>query len=140
MIAELRAAKARLETLWPGKVCIGDSSGLLPPYAMLWSPPGSRVVDEAHGGPDGEYAGRLGVTLVAATAEIALEMAEAAIQELTPRRRAARLDSDDRVAWITYRDVRDVQIDRQVTLPDSDTHPAYVPALFAVTSNPRSAD
>ena len=135
MIAELKAVKALLP--WPTR--IADAGNLLPPYAIVWSPPGGRSDDEAYAGLDDDYTARLGVTLVAATATEALEMAEQAIGILTPRRRARRLESEHRDAWIRYREARDVQIDRQVTLPATNTNPAFVAVLFDVRSEPKEA-
>lgn len=135
MLAELAAIKTALSALVP--TGIGDLSGHLPPFASIWSSAGQRPDDEAMGGPDGdEWSDRVGVTFTTARADAALKLAADGIAALTPNRAPARLAVAGRVVWLEFDEARPVQIDRDVTLTASDSHPAYVVVLFRIHSSP----
>lgn len=139
MLAELTAIKTALSALVPAG--IGDMSGHLPPFASVWAGPGNRPEDESAGGPDGdEFSGRVGVTFTAARTDAALKLAAAGIAALTPNRCPALLAVAGRTAWLEFAGAELARIDTAVTLPDSNTHPAYVVAHFDVHSIPAAEE
>ena len=113
-------------------------TGHVPPFVSVWASPGNREADEATGPEDG-YSGRVGVTFTAARTDAALAMAADGIAALTPGRRPVQLTVAGRVVWLEFVEARTVQIDRDVTLPGSNTHPAYAVVLFDVHSSPAPA-
>ena len=140
MIAELHAIRAQIEAGIPvmvGRVKVGDATGMLPPFVVLWAPPGGRDTDEAMAGSCATWAARVGVTCTAASAEAAIGLGHDAIAALTPDRSTAVVTGvAGRHVQLTFADARPVQVDRSVTLPASDSHPAFVVALFDLTSQP----
>ena len=135
MLAELAAIKTALAAALEVPVGIGDMTGHAPPFASVWASPGNREADEATGPEDG-YSARVGVTFTAARADAALVMARDGIAALTPARRPARLTVTGRTVWLELSEARTVQVDRDVTLTGSNSHPAFVVALFALHSSP----
>ena len=138
MLAELAAIKTALSAALEVPVGIGDMTGHAPPFASVWASPGNREADEATG-PEGGYSGRVGVTFTAARTDAALAMAGDGIAALTPARRPARLAVAGRTVWLEFSEARTVQVDRDVTLPGSNTHPAFAVVLFDVHSSPAPA-
>lgn len=140
MLAELTAIRTALSTALSAvdastAVGIGDLTGHVPPFASVWSGAGNREADEPTG-PQDAYSARVGVTVTAARSDAAILMALAGIAALTPGRRPAQLTVAGRSVWVEFAEARPVQIDREVTLTGSDTHPAYVVVLFDVHSSP----
>ena len=137
MIGELNALKTVLGAMpgMAGRVLIGDGTGALPPFIVLWSGPGARDLDV---GIDacGSIGDTLGVTFTAGTPSDALRMAADGIELLTPGRNPTSRTIPGRLFWLGTPECRPVQIDREVTLPDSGAHPAYVVALFQMSSHP----
>lgn len=112
---------------------VGDRTGAMPPYVSVWGPPGNRDHD-APIGPSGAITASVGITCTAQATGIALDMAEAAIQALTPGRDVGALAVDGRHVQIRFSDARPVEIDREVNTPVA--HPAYAVLLFDVYAQP----
>lgn len=138
MLAELTAIRDALRTFYAGKVTvgIGDMTGSAAPFVSVWGPPGDRPDEESMGGPCGSYGGRVGVTFTAARTDAALKMAADGIRVLTPDLMLGSVPVAGRHVQLEYVEARPAQIDRGVTLPGSNTYPAYVVALFDVDSQP----
>ena len=140
MLAELNAMKLALSGALSvvdaaTVVGVGDMSGHMPPFVSVWAPAGGRGADEATG-PEDAYSARVGVTFTAARTDAALAMAAAGVAALTPARRPALLTVAGRTVWVEFAESRTVQTDRDVTLPGTNTHPAYAVVLFDVHSTP----
>jgi len=102
------------------------------PYILLWSSagvPGREVpLCDQHTDLDTQ----LGVTMVAATPLGVLRLAGL----VRPILDGAPLTVPDRSARLDLVDSRDVQVDRDVTLPQPDRHPAYGVDLYRLRSTP----
>lgn len=137
MIAELAAIRNALRTaLSSVSVGIGDMTGSRLPLVSVWAPPGGRPDDESVGGPDGTLADRVGITCTAARADAALKLAGDAIEALTPGRLTGSLATESRHLQLRFSTAHDVVIDRNITWPGTNTHPAYVVCFFDVDSQP----
>ena len=114
---------------------VGDMTGTLPPFISGWGSPADRETDRAVGGSDGS-SGQIGVTFTAELTSVATDMCDDGVQVLTPRFQPARLHIAGLHVQLAFFDVRNAQIDRAVTLPDTDSHPAYCVALLDYHSHP----
>lgn len=119
-------------------VKVGDATGAVVPYRVVWSNVGLPHADGslACAGP---RAFMLYVTATAATARGAMMMAEATRTLLTPGDLPRRLTISGAmplVVDLSPFDSRPVDIDRSVTLTGSNTHPAYAVEIFDVSWQP----
>lgn len=137
MLAELSAVRDLLRATYGTKVTvgIGDMTGHQAPFVSVWGPPAGRGSDEAVGGPCGDLEARIGCTFTAARTDAALALAEDGIEALTPGRMPAFIAAGDRVLQVSFFDAQNATVDRTVTLPGTNTHPAYVVALFRLTTH-----
>ncbi len=136
MRAHIAAIEALLEP-WGMPVYYGDvDDDPTYPYVLLWSTGGRLVSDEVCGTQD-DLNDLLGVTVVADTTEGAL----AAVAKVRAHLLGQRpLVSGRHVQPLRLTDSRPIEIDEQVTLPDTNTHPAYVVDLYRLISEPAEPD
>lgn len=118
-----------------GRVHIGDATGTLPPFAVLWSPQLGRDRD-AGAASCGSWSAQVGVTITADTLEIAADLSGECVELLTPGRTSAGHVIPGHVLWLSFFEQRTQQVERAVTLPESDSHPASVVLLFDLHSTP----
>lgn len=116
-------------------VGIGDMTGTRPPFVSLWGPPAGREPD-AGLGRCGEYSAVVGFTATAHTTALALQIADETIQRLTPKHAPSSFAIDGGRFSVAFVSAQSAQIDRGVTLPGSNTHPAYVTAQFRIHFQP----
>lgn len=139
MIVALQALRTVLEGATGAPVHIGDATGSLPPFVVLWSPQWGRDRDGSLGSC-GSWQAQLGVTFTGDSLERALELADVGVAALTPSRDAAQSHlMPGRLLQIKFFEQRSQDVVRSVTLPESDSHPASVVALFDLHSQPMEA-
>lgn len=135
MLAEFAAVKAALGSLGVDvhdteALPVYPKTALTFPYVVLWGSNGTASAESLAGASD--LSDRLGVTVVAGAA--------AGVRDLTQDVRAV-LDGGE---WsITGRhvethlwDSRAIQVDTDVTIPGTNTHPAYGVDIYTLTSVP----
>lgn len=132
----LKAAAEALGAALGVPAGVGDMTGTLPPFVSVWGSPARRDRDPAVGGSDG-FSGQLGVTFTAELSDVATAMCDAGVQVLTPRFLPAHLTIPGLFVQLEWFDTRAAQVDRAVTLPGSDTHPAFCVALFDYHAQPQ---
>ena len=138
MIAALEALRALLggHPSLSNRVHIGDATGTLPPFAVVWSPQMGRDRDAGAAECGRAFSAQVGVTFTADTLSVALDLAEQCIELLTPGRTSHSHLIPGRVLWLSFFELRAQDIGRAVTLPEPDSHPASVVALFDLDSQP----
>ena len=136
MTGELRALREALRgTGFPCE--IGDATGHMPPFLVVWGPAGLRDDDEAMTGSCGSHKIRGGVTCTAQDAEAAGDLAALVVELLAPSKLPTTVPSSNgRHLVIDLYDVRPAEVDRTVTLPSTNTHPAFSVVLFDLWSHP----
>lgn len=102
------------------------------PYVLLWSSAGRMISDEVCGTPD-DLNDLLGVTTVAATADAALVAVRKVRSYLMGKRPSV---AGRYVQPLRLADSRPVEVDEQVSLPDTNRHPAYLVDLYRLISEP----
>lgn len=131
------AIRARLESLgWPVHLIMAPR-GSTPPFVVLWgpsSPTGGE--DDRLEGARSDVDARIGVTCTAGTVDGVLIMQAQVRPALCPGDRTARLDVPGHSAWLTPFDSRGIQIDRDATLPGTESHPAFGVDLYQLRSTP----
>lgn len=106
------------------------------PYVLLWTSAGAPGLETSLCGTNRDLDAVLGVTHVATSPEGALIATERVRGALQPGGDILRLNVPGRAAWLKRFDSRDVQVDRDVTLPASNRHPAFAVDLYRLTSTP----
>lgn len=135
MIAEVLAAKSALASLSiPVYVSEAPSDAPLP-RIILWTSAGARSLDTGVVPVGDVIDDQLGVTLAAETAEAVLVLAPQARALLTPTG-VGSLTVTGRTVTLEHVEARAVQIDRDVTIPNTNRHPAYGVDLFRLVSIP----
>lgn len=146
MIAHLDALAARLAEIAP--VYIGEAeardgagsilTGRVPevPYLLLWTGAGTAGDDLPVCGPHGSLAATVNVTCVAGTPRGAVMLATSVRESLTPGFGHGALAVTNRHVTLSHVDSRPVQVDRDVRITDTNTHPAYVVEIFGLDSQP----
>ena len=135
MSRELRALRDHLATLgYPSHIGNSDS---LPPYVVVWGPPGLRDSEESVGGSCGSYRVRGGITCTGQDTEAAGDLAAEVIALLNPHQVPTDLpNTAGRHMVIDLYDVRPAETDTSWTLTTTNTHPAYAVVLFDLYSHP----
>lgn len=143
MIAELNALRAALgaaDAIQAGKAIpsyIGDATGHMPPFTVLWGTPGVGDPDGPYGGPDGSWVAPAGITCTAQDTEAALGVMEAVRGLLWPSMRPSVLPGvAGRHVVLELTDARAVQVDRTITPPSTNAHPAFGVLLLDIHSQP----
>jgi hypothetical protein len=134
VIAHLNAVKALLVP--EGRpVHVLDATGETSyPYFLVWPSTGAP-------GPDGaldqnaDLSFLIGVTAVGATVDSAGIVARNGKARLGPSK-PVPLVVAGRLAWIRWEGLATANVDRDVTLPGSNTHPAFEAHLYRVESAP----
>lgn len=106
------------------------------PYVLLWTSAGAPGLETPVCDTNRDLDAVLGVTHVATTPDGALIATERTRAVLQPGGGILRLSVPGRAAWLKRFDSRDVQVDRDVTLPASNRHPAFAVDLYRLTSTP----
>lgn len=106
------------------------------PYVLVWTSAGSPGTEPAVCGPGEDIDAVVGLTHVAGTPEGALIVAHATRAVMKPTVGPLRLDVPGHAAWLTFFDSQNVQVDRDVTIPSTNRHPAFVVDLYRLTSTP----
>lgn len=132
MKAHIDAVKALLAP-WGKPVYYGDvPKATTYPYVLLWSSAGRLISDEVCGTPD-DLNDLLGVTTVAAEADAALVAVTKVRGYLMGKQPSV---AGRYVQPLRLADTRPVEVDEQVTHPDTDRHPAYLVDLYRLISEP----
>jgi hypothetical protein len=134
-LAHLEAVQALLDPLGYPVYFVDVPQVPTYPYVLLWSSAG-HMVAEAICDEQADLDDLLGVTFVAGTPAAALVVAAAV--------RRVLMDSEPDVAgWsslLRLFDSRPVQVDRDVTNPALNRHPAYGVDIYQYRSTPRAAE
>lgn len=102
------------------------------PYVLLWGSPGLLQAAEADGVQD-DIDDLVGVTHVAATPEAALVVVDRVRSYLMGARPVVE---GRHVQPLRLFDSRNVEVDRDVTMPATNRHPAYAVDLYRLVSEP----
>lgn len=136
MSGELLAIQTKLQALGVPSF-LGDASGALPPFTVVWGSPGLRDSDESAAGSCGAFSAPFGVTCTGQDTRAALDLARLVRELLWPDQAPAVVEGvSDRHVTVDLYDARAVQVDRTVTLTTTNTHPAYVVLLGDIHSQP----
>lgn len=106
------------------------------PYVLLWTSAGAPGLEESVCGTNADLDAVVGVTHVAVSPEAILAVVPKVRGALQPGDRIKRLNVAGRAAWLKRYDAQTVQVDRDVTLPAPNRHPAYAVDLYRLTSTP----
>ncbi len=111
----------------------GDATGATYPYVLLWSSPGQPGSEPSAAGGDG-FEDLLGVTMV--------DTMPANVLVIASRVRAlldgARLSAGGHYLTLRLRFSEPVKADREVTLPDTNTHPSFAVDHYHLAAQPLS--
>lgn len=134
MIAHLNAVKALLVPVG-NPVHVIDATGTLTyPYFLVWPSTGAPGVDAALD-QNADLSFLIGVTAVGTAVDSAGIVARNAKTVLGPSK-FVPLTVSGRRAWIRWEGLATANVDRDVTLPNSNTHPAFEAHLYRVESIP----
>lgn len=131
MLAHITAVKALLAPLGYAVYYVDVPEAPAFPYVLLWGTGGIAGPEQPMSGP-ADLTDRLGVTCVAGTPEGVL-IAAARVRGVLD---GAEPAVAGRRVWLSLWDSRAVQVDREVTIPNTNRHPAYGVDLYALTSVP----
>lgn len=106
------------------------------PYVLFWASSGNPGSEVPICGPMDDLEALVGVTVVAANPDAVLYMQGIVRDALSPGGRRTRLDVAGRSASLKLSDSRTVQVDRDVTLPGTNRHPAYGVDMYDLHSTP----
>lgn len=131
MLAHITAIKALLAPLGYAVYYVDVPEAPTLPYVLLWGTGGVAGPERPLSGP-ADLTDRLGVTCVAGTPDGVLIVTGRVRGALD----GARPTVVGRSVWLNLWDARAVQVDREVTIPNTNRHPAYGVDLYALTSVP----
>lgn len=106
------------------------------PYVLLWTSAGSPGLEVSACGTNLDIDAVVGVTHVATNPDAALIVTSKVRAALQPNGRILPLTVAGRAAWLKFYDAQNVQVDRDVTLPGTNSHPAYAVDMYRLTSTP----
>lgn len=106
------------------------------PYVLLWTSAGAPGIETPVCDTNRDLDAVIGITHVATTPDGALIATEQTRRVLQPGGGILRLNVPGRAAWLKRFDSRDVQVDRDVTLPASNRRPSFAVDLYRLTSAP----
>lgn len=131
-MSALEAMRAHLDATLPDSVTvrIGDMTGVSVPRVSAWGPPINRETDRALA--ELGHSEVVGITCTAANEQAALGLARAAIEALTPGLMPRRLGD----VTFDFVSSQNATTDRSMTLPGTNSHPAYVTAQFRAHTQP----
>ena len=107
-----------------------------PPYLIVWSNSGEGAPERVMAGALGHMTSDVRVTCVTGTEEGATILATSVRETLTPGFDPAPLPVPGRHVTITHDGSMSPQIDRDVRITGTNTHPAYGVELFQIDSQP----
>lgn len=99
------------------------------PYVLLWSSAGQPGIESAVSA-DSDLSDLIGVTWVDTTPANALTLAAAGRALLA----ATRPTVTGRAVWLALESSEPAAVDRDITLPDTNRHPAYVVDRYRLIS------
>lgn len=134
MITHLEAVQARLATLGDPVHLVEAPASPTYPYFLVWPSTGAPGLDAALR-ENGDESFLIAVTAVGELPTAAGNRATAGKQLLGPRR-FVPLTVPGRRAWIKWEGLATAGVDRDVTLPDTNRHPAFEAHLYRVESIP----
>ena len=135
MKAHIDAIKALIPTAY--KVYFVDvPEAPVYPYVLLWTSAGSPGVEANLCGANADIDAVVGVTHVATSPDGVLAATSKTRAALQPNGRIKSLAVAGRAAWLKRYDAQAVQVDRDVTLPAPNRHPAFAVDLYRLTSTP----
>ena len=106
------------------------------PYVLLWSSAGAPGREFVLAGVNEDIDEPIGVTAVAATPSGVLTMQKAIRAVLNPGGALLGLVVPGRAASIRLYDSRPIDVDREVSIPSSNRHPALGVDMYRITSTP----
>lgn len=106
------------------------------PYVLLWTSAGAPGLEVPLCGTNLDLDAIVGVTHVAASTDSILTVAAKVRAALQPAGQILSLSVPGRAAWLKFYDAQTVQVDRDVTLPAPNRHPAYAVDMYRLTSTP----
>lgn len=128
----LEVMRAHLDAALPDAVVvqIGDMTGVPVPRVSVWGPPINRETDRAL--TELGHSEVVGVTCTAANEGAALGLARATIEALTPGLMPRRIGG----VSFDFVSSQNATTDRSMTLPGTNSHPAYVTVQFRAHTQP----
>ena len=131
----LEAIAKRLRDSLGVTVGIGDMTGERPPFISLWGTPRGRETDPGLTSC-GAWSKSSGMTVTTESVPLAVDLADAAIELLMPSRTVGTFRAGRQLVSIEFLSAQNAAVDRQVVLPKSNTHPAYITVQFRLHSQP----
>ena len=107
-----------------------------PPYLIVWSNAGEGTPERVMAGALGHMTSDVRVTCVAGTEEGATILAASVRETLTPGFDPAPLTVEGRYVTVAHDGSMSPQIDRDVRITGTNTHPAFGVELFQIDSQP----
>lgn len=134
MIAHLEAVQALLAPLGRPVYLIEASGTLTYPYRLVWPSTGAPGVD-APLDQNADLSFLIGVTAVGETVTSAGVIARSGKDVLGPSK-FVPLAVTGRRAWIRWEGLGSANVDRDVTIPNTNRHPAFEVHMYRVESIP----
>lgn len=134
MIAHLQAVKALLVPLGRPVHLIDATGESSYPYYLVWPSTGAPGLD-GRLDENADLSFLIGVTGVGQTVDSAGIVSRNAKVVLGPSK-FVPLAVADRKAWIRWEGLASANVDRDVTMPGTNTHPAFEAHLYRVESTP----
>jgi hypothetical protein len=110
------------------------------PYFLIWAPAGSPGYEYSVDSVRTDLEAMVGVTSVGATPDAAFVGASLARGVLATDGQKVVLDVDGRAAWLRLVDSRPLEVDRDVTLTATNSHPSYLVDMYRLVSTPADDD
>jgi len=110
------------------------------PYFLIWAPAGSPGYEFSVDSARTDLEAMVGVTCVGATPDAAFVAVALARGVLAPGGQKVTLDVDGRAAWLRLMDSRTLEVDRDVTLTVTNSHPSYLVDMYRLVSTPADDD
>ena len=131
MKAHIDAVRAALATVGYKVYYVAAPASPVLPYFIVWSSAGRPALEVDVTGTTDGIDTPVGVTAVAGSPDGVLMM-----QGLARAALSKPLEVPGRIVWLSLFDSQNVQVDRDVTLPGTNAHPAYGVDLYRLQSVP----
>lgn len=104
-------------------------------YVLVWLPATGVPAEVPVCGPGSDLEVSAGLTAVGETPEAVLALS-GILRRLFGSGEPTSLSVAGRRAWLTLNDARPIDVDRDITIPDLNRHPAFSPHTYRLLSIP----